>query len=70
MEANEALKRAAGSRSRLPKLELLAEGAQVMFWKPPANCRGLARRLQDNNFMGGARIGGGSGTERWGYGHQ
>ena len=48
MEANEALKRAAGSRSRLPKLELLAEGAQVMFWEPPANRRGLSRRLQDN----------------------
>eukprot|EP00435_Cladocopium_sp_Y103_P039904 s522_g10.t1 len=48
MEASEALKRAAGSRSRLPKLELLSEGAQVMFWEPPANRRGLSRRLQDN----------------------
>ena len=48
MEANDALKRAAGSRSRLPKLELLTEGAQVMYWQPPAHRRGLARRLQDD----------------------
>ena len=48
MEASDALKKAAGSRARLPKLELLTEGAQVMFWEPPAHRRGLARRLQDN----------------------
>ena len=36
MEAADALKRAAGSRARLPKLELLSEGAPVMFWEPPA----------------------------------
>ncbi|CAL1140460.1 unnamed protein product [Cladocopium goreaui] len=48
MEANEVLRRAAGSRSRLPKLELITEGAQVMFYEPPANRRGLARRMQDN----------------------
>ena len=43
MEASEALKRAAGSRSRLPKLELITEGAQVMYYEPPANRRGLSR---------------------------
>eukprot|EP00435_Cladocopium_sp_Y103_P008686 s1575_g2.t1 len=48
MEATDALKRAAGSRARLPKLELLSEGAQVMFWEPPAHRRGLSRRLQDD----------------------
>ena len=48
MEATDALKRAAGSRARLPKLELLTEGAQVMFWEPPAHRRGLSRRLQDD----------------------
>ena len=48
LEANEALKRAAGSRSRLPRMELLVEGTQVMFYEPPISRRGLARRLQDN----------------------
>ena len=47
LEANEALRRAAGSRARLPRLELLTEGAQVMFWEPPAHRRGMAKRLQD-----------------------
>lgn len=47
LEANDALKRAAGSRARLPRLELLTEGSQVMFWEPPAHRRGLAKRLQD-----------------------
>ena len=47
LEANEALRRAAGSRARLPRLELLTEGAQVMFWEPPPHRRGLAKRLQD-----------------------
>ena len=64
MEANEALKRAAGSRSRLPKLELLAEGAQVMFWEPPANRRGLSRRLSGQHLMDRARIGGCTGEKR------
>ena len=40
----EALKKTPGSRARLPRLELLAEGAQVMFWEPPPHRRGLARR--------------------------
>lgn len=44
MEATDALKRAAGSRARLPKLELLTEGTQVMFWEPPAHRKGLSRR--------------------------
>jgi hypothetical protein len=44
MEATDALKRVAGSRARLPKLELLTEGAQVMFWEPPAHRKGLSRR--------------------------
>ncbi|CAL1141583.1 unnamed protein product [Cladocopium goreaui] len=48
MEASEALKKAAGSRARLPKLELLMEGSQVMFWEPPAHRRGMSRRLQDD----------------------
>ena len=39
LEANEALRRAAGSRARLPRLELLTEGAQVMFWEPPPHRR-------------------------------
>ena len=47
LEANDALKRAAGSRARLPRLELLTAGSQVMFWEPPAHRRGLAKRLQD-----------------------
>ena len=48
LEANEALKKAAGSRARLPRMELLVEGSQVMFYEPPVSRRGLARRLQDN----------------------
>ena len=48
LETNEALRRAAGSRARLPRLELLTEGSQVMFWEPPAHRRGLSRRIQDN----------------------
>ena len=47
LETNEALRRAAGSRARLPRLELLTEGAQVMFWEPPPHRRGMAKRLQD-----------------------
>jgi len=57
MEASEALKRAAGSRSRLPKLELITEGAQVMYYEPPANRRGLSRRLQDQiSWVGPALV--------------
>eukprot|EP00435_Cladocopium_sp_Y103_P046235 s919_g13.t1 len=57
MESHEALKRAAGSRSRLPRLELITEGAQVMFYEPPANRRGLARRLQDDiSWVGPALV--------------
>ena len=48
MEANNALKRAAGSRSRIPHLEMITEGAQVIFWQPPPSRRGQGRRLQDN----------------------
>ena len=58
LEANDALKRAAGSRARLPRLELLTEGAQVMFWEPPAHRRGLAKRLQDqiSSWVGPALV--------------
>eukprot|EP00913_Durusdinium_trenchii_P032182 g30134.t1 len=48
LEASDALKRAAGSRARLPRLELLVEGSMVMFYEPPVSRRGLARRLQDH----------------------
>lgn len=59
LEANEALRRAAGSRARLPRLELLTEGAQVMFWEPPAHRRGLAKRLQDQiSWVGPAIVAG------------
>ncbi|CAK9117104.1 unnamed protein product [Durusdinium trenchii] len=47
LEASDALKKAAGSRARLPRLELLVEGSMVMFYEPPVSRRGLARRLQD-----------------------
>ena len=57
MEANETLRRAAGSRSRIPKLELLTEGSQVMFWQPPPSRRGQARRVQDNiSWLGPAVV--------------
>ena len=48
IQTNEALRRAATSKARLPKLEMLIEGSMVMFWEPPANRRGLGRRLQDD----------------------
>ena len=47
LKASDALKKAAGSRARLPRLELLVEGSMVMFYEPPVSRRGLARRLQD-----------------------
>ena len=47
LEASDALKKAAGSRARLPRLELMVEGSMVMFYEPPVSRRGLARRLQD-----------------------
>ena len=47
LEASDALKRAAGPRARLPRLELMVEGSMVMFYEPPVSRRGLARRLQD-----------------------
>lgn len=56
LETNEALRRAAGSRARLPRLELLTEGSQVMFWEPPAHRRGLSRRIQDNVSWQGPAI--------------
>eukprot|EP00435_Cladocopium_sp_Y103_P022595 s3351_g5.t1 len=48
IQSSDALRRAATSRARLPKLETLVEGSMVMFWEPPANRRGLSRRLQDD----------------------
>ena len=56
LETNEALRRAAGSKARLPRLELLTEGSQVMFWEPPAHRRGLSRRMQDNTSWHGPAI--------------
>lgn len=56
LETNEALRRAAGSRARLPRLELLTEGSQVMFSEPPAHRRGLSRRIQDNISWQGPAI--------------
>ena len=57
LQAHDALKKAAASRARLPRLELLSEGAQVMFWEPPPNRRGLARRLQDDvSWVGPAMV--------------
>ena len=38
-------------------MELLAEGAQIMFYEPPANRRGLSRRLQDHvSWLGPAVV--------------
>ena len=57
IQSNEALRRAATSRARLPKLEMLVEGSLVMFWEPPPNRRGLARRLQDDvSWVGPAMV--------------
>ena len=48
MDAHKTLRKALASKSRPPRLELLREGATVYIYDPPANRRGLARRMQDN----------------------
>ena len=48
LDAHQSLRRALATKSRPPRLELLKEGAVVYIYDPPANRRGLARRLQDN----------------------
>lgn len=48
IDAHTTLRRALAAKSRPPKLEMLREGAVVYVYDPPANRRGLARRMQDN----------------------
>ena len=48
LDSHTTLRRALASKSRPPRLEFLKEGATVYIYDPPANRRGLARRLQDN----------------------
>eukprot|EP00435_Cladocopium_sp_Y103_P069464 s181_g33.t1 len=48
IDSHQTLRRALASKSRPPKLEMVQEGAVVYIYDPPANRRGLARRLQDN----------------------
>ena len=48
LDSHTTLRRALASKSRPPRLEMLKEGAVVYIYDPPANRRGLARRLQDN----------------------
>eukprot|EP00435_Cladocopium_sp_Y103_P071268 s9_g37.t1 len=48
LDSHQTLRRALASKSRPPRLEFLKEGATVYIYDPPANRRGLARRLQDN----------------------
>ena len=59
MEASDALKKAAGSRARLPKLELLTEGAQVMFWEPPSTQERTVKKTSRQCVLAGACSGGG-----------
>ena len=56
IDAHEGLRRALAARSRPPHLELLREGTAVYVYDPPANRRGLARRLQDNVSWSGPAI--------------
>ena len=56
LDAHEGLRRALASRSRPPALELIREGATVYVYDPPANRRGLARRLQDNISWSGPAV--------------
>ena len=48
IDAHTTLRRALAAKSRPPRLEMLREGATVYIYDPPANRRGLARRMQDN----------------------
>ncbi len=48
LDSHTTLRRALASKSRPPRLEMLKEGTVVYIYDPPANRRGLARRLQDN----------------------
>ena len=56
LDAHEGLRRALAARSKPPLLELLREGATVYVYDPPANRRGLARRLQDNVSWSGPAV--------------
>ena len=56
IDSHETLRRALASKSRPPKLELIQEGATVFIYDPPANRRGLARRMQDNVSWSGPGI--------------
>ena len=56
IDSHETLRCALASKSRPPKLELIQEGATVFVYDPPANRRGLARRMQDNVSWSGPGI--------------
>ena len=56
LDAHEGLRRALAARSKPPMMELLREGASVYVYDPPANRRGLARRLQDNISWSGPAV--------------
>ena len=56
LDSHEGLRRALAARSKPPMLELLREGAVVYVYDPPANRRGLARRLQDNVSWSGPAV--------------
>ncbi|CAE7565107.1 TY4B-J, partial [Symbiodinium sp. KB8] len=56
LDSHDALRRALASRSRPPHMEGVREGATVYVYDPPANRRGLARRMQDNSSWTGPGI--------------
>eukprot|EP00435_Cladocopium_sp_Y103_P025154 s849_g6.t1 len=56
LDAHEGLRKALAARSRPPALELLREGTTVYVYDPPANRRGLARRIQDNVSWSGPAV--------------
>lgn len=56
LDAHQGLRRALNARSRPPHLEMLKEGNVVYVYDPPANRKGLARRLQDNASWSGPGV--------------
>ena len=56
MDSHGTIRRALAAKSRPPKLEMLKEGAVVYIYDPPAQRRGLARRMQDNISWSGPGI--------------
>ena len=56
LDAHKTLRRALHSKSRPPRLELIREGALVYIYDPPANRRGLSRRIQDNASWSGPGV--------------